>query len=107
MVTLEEVARAVRLDVQLVRQILAEMPGLHTTKLVQDKVFKTARKLGYDFKKLKIGKRLHFRKEVVTDLIRHIEAHPDWGRAEIIRYLHSTSEMVSRVQKQAFKQEFS
>lgn len=106
MITLEEVAKAVKLDVLLVRQILSEVPGLHTTKLIQDKVFKTARKLGYDFKKLKIGKRLNLRKEVVTDLVRHIDAHPDWGRPEIMKYLHSTSEMVARVQRQAFKQEF-
>ena len=58
-VTLSDVAKSVKLDVVLVRDILTEKPGLHIPKEKMDLVFRTARKMKYDFRKLKIGKRMN------------------------------------------------
>ncbi|MEW6027780.1 MAG: hypothetical protein AB1599_10880 [Planctomycetota bacterium] len=63
-VTLKEVAERVKLPVELVRDILTEKHGINATKEQMDLAFKTARNLGYDFKKLKLGKRMNLRKEV-------------------------------------------
>ena len=106
-VTLCEIAESVKLNINLVRDILTEQAGLRIGKATLDLVFQTARKMGYDFKKLKLGKRMNQRKEVVDDLIKQIEAHPKWKRKEIIEYLNNTSSLVERVHKRAFIEEFS
>lgn len=105
-VTLSEVVRAVKMDVNLVRDILTETPGLNVTKETLDMVFRTARKMGYDFKKLKLGKRMNLRKEVIEDIIKHVKANPKWKRKEILEYLNKASDMVERVHKRAFTEEF-
>jgi len=105
-VTLVEIAATVKMDVELVRKILSEIPGLHVQKDVADKVFGTARKLGYDFKKLKIGKRMSARKEVFDEVLQQIESHSSWGRSDIVKYVKQSSEMIDRVHKRTFKEEF-
>lgn len=105
-VTLSDVAKAIKLDIDLVRNILTEKPGLIITKETQDLVFKTARNMNYDFKKLKIGKRMNLRKEVIEDIIKNIKAHPKWKRREILEYLNKASKLVERVHRRAFEEEF-
>ena len=104
--TLSDVAKAVNLDIDFVRDVLTEKPGLKVTRETLDLVFKAARKMGYDFKKLKIGKRMNLRKEVVDDILKQIEAHPTWKRKDILEYLRKTSELVERVHKRTFLEEF-
>ncbi len=105
-VTLSDVAKSVKLDIGLVRDILTEKPGLRVPKEKLDMVFRTARKMKYDFRKLKIGKRMNQRKEVIEDIIRNIKGHPKWKRKEILEYLNKASKLVDRVHKRAFEEEF-
>lgn len=105
-VTLGEVAQAVRLDINFVRDILTEKPGTSVDKTTLDLVFRAARKMGYDFKKLKLGKRMNLRKDVILDLLKQIKTHPKWKRKEILAYMKKASEMIDRVDKRAFKEEF-
>lgn len=106
MATLRDVAKSVGMDAKVVREILKENSKVRITKAEQDRVFSTARKLGYDLKKLKIGKRMHLRKQTIEEILHHIEAHPQWSREEILRYMRTSISMVERVHKQAFSDEF-
>lgn len=106
MASLKKIATEVGLDVELVRGILNESSKVRITKALADRVFNTARKLGYDLKKLKIGKRMAQRKETLTEIIRQVEAHPQWDRAEILKYMRTSCEMVDRVHQKAFTEEF-
>ena len=105
-VTLSKVAKAVKLDTNLVRDILTEQPGIKADKEILDLVFTTARRMGYDFRKLKVGKRMNLRKEVVMDFIQQIKRHPKWGRKQILEYMKNACKMVERVHKRAFEEEF-
>ena len=106
-VTLNDVAHALKLDVEQVRRILSESPGgAKVAKDVLDRVYSTARKLGYDFKKLKIGKQMGLRKAMFEEILQQIEAHPSWGRSDIVKYLQQSSEMIERVHKRSFREEF-
>ncbi|MBI3270072.1 MAG: hypothetical protein HYZ53_13685 [Planctomycetes bacterium] len=106
MANLKKIASEVGMDVALVRDILNENTKVRVAKSLADKVFNTARKLGYDLKKLKIGKRLAYRKQTLQELIQHIEGHPQWGRGEILTYMRSGCELVERVQKRTFTEEY-
>lgn len=107
MTTLREIAQTVGIDVDTVRAILSESTGPKiVSKSLQDKVFGAARKMGYDFRKLKIGKRINLRREVLQDLLHQLETHPHWGRLEIIRYVQQSLNLLERVQKKAFREEF-
>ena len=46
-VTLRQLAQELGLGVELVRNVLKELPG-SVTREMQDKIYKTARKLGYE-----------------------------------------------------------
>src|SRR3989339_1365002 len=106
-ITLKEVAAKIKLPLGLVRDILTEKHGINATREQMDLAFKTARNLGYDFKKLKIGKRMNLRKDVLTDILKQVEAHPKWKRKEILEYLNKSCEMVDRVHKKTFVEEFT
>jgi hypothetical protein len=106
-VSLKDIVQQVKMSEEIVRDILTEKLGTKATKEQMDLVFKTARNMGYDFKKLKIGKRLNLRKEILTDIIEQIESNPKWKRKEIINYLQKSCEMVERVHKKTFVEEFS
>jgi hypothetical protein len=104
-VTLKQLAQEVGLGVELVRNVLKELPG-SVTREVQDKIYRTARKLGYDFRKLKIGKRMQYRKEMLDEVLEKIGDHPSWSRAEILKYLKESRALVDRVHKRVFREEF-
>jgi DNA-binding LacI/PurR family transcriptional regulator len=106
MATQKEVADHLGMDLETVRHSLNETPWMTSDKAMLDKVFGAARKLGYDFRKLKIGKRMEVRKTTIEDIIRHIDKHPDWTRDEILDHLRTSIGLVKRVQKKAFPQEF-
>jgi len=106
MASLEEVAQEVGMDVDAVRVILAEVPGHNYDKATLDRVFGAARKLGYDLKKLKIGKRMEVRKAAIEDIIKQVETHADWTRDDILEYMRHSIGLVRRVQKKAFPAEF-
>jgi DNA-binding LacI/PurR family transcriptional regulator len=48
-VSLKQLAQELGLSLDLVRNVLKELPG-SVTREVQDKIYKTARKMGYDFR---------------------------------------------------------
>ncbi|NUN47697.1 MAG: hypothetical protein HUU15_02550 [Candidatus Brocadiae bacterium] len=103
--TLKDVADALKMDVELVRRILSEEPGERFSRETLDRVFGTARKLGYDFKKLKIGKRMAIRREVFDEVLAQVESHPSWGRSDIVKYIRQSSDMIERVHKRSFREE--
>jgi transcriptional regulator with XRE-family HTH domain len=104
-ITLKQLAQELGLGVELVRNVLKELPG-SVTREVQDKIFKTARKLGYDFRKLKIGKRMLYRKEMLDEVLEKIGTNPGWDRGDILKYLKDTCALVDRVHKRVFREEF-
>lgn len=106
MVTQQEIAEKLGMRIDDVRNILNEVPGCQYDKDVLDKVFQLARRMGYDFRKLKIGKRMEVRKAAIEDIIKYIDANESWGRQEILDYLKNSIGLVKRVQSKAFQDEF-
>ncbi|HLY09568.1 MAG TPA: hypothetical protein VKW04_09720 [Planctomycetota bacterium] len=105
-VTLRQIANEVGLGVETIRAIFKEQPGTVLDRAELDKVYKTARKLGYDFRKLKIGKRMQYRKEMLDEVLEKIGEHPEWTRADILKYLKESRALVDRVHKRVFREEF-
>ncbi len=105
-VTLRHIAQETGLEVELVRNVLKEVPGVQVARETADRIFKTARKLGYDFRKLKIGKRMQSRKETLDEMLEKISENPSWGRAEILKFLKESRALVDRVHKRVFREEF-
>ena len=105
--SLNDVAKSCGVGVETVREILNEVPGKNHAKELQDQVFQTARKMGYDFRKLKIGKRMDLRGRVYEEVMKAVLEHPDWGRDEIVRFLEQGLGLVKRVQRKSFPEEFS
>jgi hypothetical protein len=105
-VTLKQLASELDLDLELVRNVLKEAAGTGVPKETQDRIFRTARKLGYDFRKLKIGKRMQYRKEALEETLEKIAEHPSWGRAEIVKHLKESLALVERVHRRVFQEEF-
>ncbi len=58
--------------------------------------------MGYDFKKLKIGKRMDLRKELIEEIVVSIEKHQDWDRNEILNHLRRQAGLMQRVHKKVF-----
>ncbi len=106
MPSLKSIADAVKLDLAVVRDVLREKPGVNVTKKDADRIFAAARKLGYDLKKLKLGKRMQVRRETLDEVLTRIGENPDWTRAQIVKYLRDALGMVERVHKRVFKEEF-
>ena len=105
-ITIRQIAQELGLAPGLVLDVLKEVPGVQATRETADRIFKTARKLGYDFRKLKIGKRMQHRKETFDEVLEKIGENPGWGRAEIVKYLKESRALVDRVHKRVFKDEF-
>lgn len=105
-VTLGELAKILKMDIDVVRDILIEKLGIKSDKTMMEHVFQTAQKAGYDFGKLKVGKRMDLRKEVVLEIVKQIKTHPDWTRKEILDYLVKISDLVRRIHKRVFQEEF-
>ena len=104
-VSLRQLAQELGLGIELVRNVLKELPG-SVSREAQDRIFRTARKLGYDFRKLRIGKRMQYRKEMLDEVLEKIGDHPSWGRADILKYLKESRALVDRVHKRVFREEF-
>jgi hypothetical protein len=105
-ISIERIAQETGVKAALVRDILKEIPGLEVDRDVQDRVFKTARKLGYDFRKLKIGKRMQHRKELLDEVLGKVAANAGWGRPEIVKFLKECRALVDRVHRRVFREEF-
>ncbi|MBI3855092.1 MAG: hypothetical protein HY293_05320 [Planctomycetes bacterium] len=104
-VTLKQLAQELGLGMELVRTVLKELPH-SVSREVQDRIYKTARKMGYDFRKLKIGKRMQYRKEMLDEVLDKIAEHPGWGRDEILKELKESRALLDRVHKRVFREEF-
>ena len=105
-ITIRQVAQELGLQEALVLDVLKELPGLTVKRETVDQIFKTARKLGYDFRKLKIGKRMQHRKEILDEVLEKIGENPRWTRSEIVKHLKEMRALVDRVHKRVFKEEF-
>jgi transposase len=105
-ITIRQVAQDLGLDEAFVRDVLKEVPGLQVKREVADRIFNAARKLGYDFRKLKIGKRMQHRKEILDEVLEKIGENPRWTRSEIVKHLKEMRALVDRVHKRVFKDEF-
>jgi DNA-binding LacI/PurR family transcriptional regulator len=105
-VTVRDVAEKVRQPAELVRDVLNEAAGVRAPRRVQDRIFEAARTLGYDLRKLKIGKRMQHRKDTLTEVLLTCRAHPEWGQKEIVAYLERSLQMLDRVRRKVFEQEF-
>jgi hypothetical protein len=105
MVTLRQLAVELGMSLELIRNVLKELPGT-VSRETQDRIYKTARKMGYDFRKLKIGKRMQYRKEMLDEVLEKIGEHSSWGRNEILKYLKESRALVDRVHKRVFREEF-
>jgi hypothetical protein len=106
-VSLSDVASATGVSAETVREILGEVPGKSHPKELQDRVFGAARRLGYDLKKLKIGKRMDQRGSVYEEVLKAVEEHPEWGREAIVQFLERGLDVVKRVQRKSFPEEFA
>jgi hypothetical protein len=105
-ITIRHIAQEAGIDPSIVLDVLKEIPVTQVTREVADRIFKAARKLGYDFKKLKIGKRMQHRKETFDEVLEKIGENPGWGRGEIVKYLKESRALVDRVHKRVFREEF-
>jgi hypothetical protein len=105
-VRIEDIAEATDLDLELVKRVLKEVPGTAVARDLQDRIFKTARKLGYDFRKLKIGTRMQYRKETLDEILEKLGENPSWTRGDIVKYLKESRGLVDRVHKRVFREEF-
>jgi len=105
-VTLRQVANEVGLGVEIIRAVFKELPGVVLDRTELDKIYRTARKLGYDFRKLKIGKRMQYRKEMLDEVLEKIGEHSEWSRADILKFLKECRALVDRVHKRVFREEF-
>ena len=104
--TLNDVPREAGVDEETARSILSEEPGTTHSKETMDSVFKTARRIGYDLKKLKIGKRMDQRGKIYEEVMKNVLSNPDWDRADIIRFLEAGLGLVQRVKHKSFPDEF-
>lgn len=105
-IDVDVIARECGLNRDLVRSILTESAGAQVSREVQDRVFKTARRLGYNFRKLKIGKRMTVVRETLESMIAQIERNRSWGRLRILRYLQESIGLIDRVHKRTFFEEY-
>ena len=104
-VTLRQLAQELGLSLEMVRNVLKELPG-SVSREVQDRIYKTARRLGYDFRKLKIGKRMQYRKETLDEVLEKVSENSAWGRSEILKYLKESRALVERVHRRVFREEY-
>ena len=105
-VTIKNVADQAVVPIDIVRDILNEGAGPKIPMSVQDQVFGVARQLGYDFRKLKIGKRMRSRRDTLVEVLGQCRAHAEWTIADAITYLEKNLEMLDRVRKKVFPNEF-
>lgn len=105
-VTLRQIANETGIGVDTIRAVFKELPGVVLDRQELDKVYRTARKLGYDFRKLKIGKRMQYRKEMLDEVLEKIGEHAEWSRADILKFLKECRALVDRVHKRVFREEF-
>lgn len=106
MSSIRKIADHLGLDQALVSSVLKEKPGVQVSRATADKIFATARQLGYDLKKLKLGKRMQIRRETLEEVLNRIAENPSWGRAEIIKHVKEMLGMVERVHKRVFREEY-
>jgi len=99
--TIKDIAVRVGLDEELVRRILSEDPTLGVERDVKDKVFATAREMGYDLTKLRFGKKLRDRGDIVKLIIEQVESNADWDREEILAHLRYVLDLTSRHHKRS------
>lgn len=105
-VSIAQIADEVGQDPDFVRDVLREAPGLKVRRELQDRIFKTARKIGYDFRKLHIGKRMQSRKETLDEILEKISENPSWSRGEVVKFLKESRALVDRVHRRVFREEF-
>ncbi len=104
--SIKKIAEECGFEPKLVSDVLKEVPGVAVPKSTADKIFSTARRLGYDLKKLKLGKRMQVRKETLEEVLQKISDNTHWSRTDVIKYLHAALGLVERVHKRVYPEEF-
>src|SRR5262249_13159891 len=99
-------ATELKMSIDTLRDIFKEKPGVDPGREVLDRIYRTARKLGYNFRKLKIGKRMQYRKELLDEVLEKVSSQASSGREEILKYLQQSRALVDRVHKRVFGDEF-
>jgi hypothetical protein len=105
-VSIKDVADKAAVPIDTVRDILNEGAGPKIPIVIQDQVFGVARQLGYDFRKLKIGKRMRSRRDTLVEVLGQCRLHHEWTIVDVISYLEKNLEMLDRVRKKVFPNEF-
>ena len=105
-VTIRDVALKADRPIEEVRDVLNEASTPKTPMAVQDAIFGVARLLGYDFRKLKIGKRMRARRDTLVEVLGQCKDHHEWTIVDVISYLEKNLEMLDRVRQKVFPNEF-
>ncbi len=105
-VTIRDVAVKANRPIEEVRDVLNEAATPKTPMAVQDAIFGVARLLGYDFRKLKIGKRMRARRDTLVEVLGQCKDHHEWTIVDVISYLEKNLEMLDRVRQKVFPNEF-
>ncbi|MHC4663362.1 MAG: hypothetical protein ACYS8W_17015 [Planctomycetota bacterium] len=101
MATIKDIAERVGMDEESVRRILLEDPTMSVERDVKDKIYATARKMGYDLTKLRFGKKLADRSDVLRRVIEQVEENTEWGRDEILVHLRYVLDLTKRHHKRS------
>jgi DNA-binding LacI/PurR family transcriptional regulator len=104
--SIRRIADELGMDTRLVSDVLKEVPGVTVPKATADRIFSAARRLGYDLKKLKVGKRMELRRETLEEVLNKLGENEEWGRAEIVKYLRDALTTIDRVHKRVYPEEF-
>ncbi len=104
--SIRKIADELGMDSRVVSDVLKEVPGVAVSKSTADKIFNAARRLGYDLKKLKLGKRMQMRKETLEEILDKLGENEEWGRAEIVKFLRDALATIERVHKRVYPEEF-
>jgi hypothetical protein len=96
---LSRLSKQLGMDEKRVRGILLELPEIIATSEEQQAVFNAAQEAGMDINKMRIGRRIHTRKEAIEEVVRYIEAHPSWKKQDLISYMRYSISLMRRVEK--------
>ena len=106
MSTVRKIAEHLKLAPVVVSSVLKEETKVRVNRKTADKIFKAARKLGYDLQKLKLGKRMEVRRQTIEETLARVAENPAWDRADIVAHLQEALGLVKRVHKRVFKEEY-
>jgi hypothetical protein len=100
------ISKQLQLEENRIRGILLESPDIVATNEEKQCVFNAAQEKGLDSNKLRIGCRIHTRKQAIEDVLRNIETHPTWKKDDILSYIRYSATLLKRVEKKVLPEFF-